>query len=142
MSPWLLLFLAGALALYLLVVLPLSADENPLGRTVVVAPTLDVTVAQGRKAQRMTALVRRWERGWNGTKGEQRAVPDADGRVHFPAVTVRSWAARVVPHEVMTEQRLHIVQAVDGVEAVAAAPVWEHVHRSYADHPLQLKLRL
>ncbi len=138
----LLVFLAGAIALYLLVVLPLTWDENPLGRVVVVAPTLDATLAPAKKRQRVVAVVRRWERGWNGTKGEQRCEPDAEGRIHFPPATVKSWAARVVPHEPVTEQWLYVVTREGGEEVEDPEPLWEHLHRSYEDHPLELRIKL
>jgi hypothetical protein len=151
----LLVFLAGAIALYLLVVLPLTWDENPLGKVVVVAPTLDATLAPAKKRQRVVAVVRRWERGWNGTKGEQRCEPDAhgpppapprppdaEGRIHFPPATVKSWAARVVPHEPVTEQWLYVVTREGGEEVEDPEPLWEHLHRSYEDHPLELRIKL
>ena len=62
MSPWLLLLLGSTLLLYLLVVLPLTRDEVPFGKVVVVAPTLTATL-EGPKRKRVDALVRRWERG-------------------------------------------------------------------------------
>ena len=142
MSPWLLLFLACALLLYLFVILPLVRDENPLGRLVVVAPTLHITLKGGHTRKGVVAVVRRWERGWNGTTGEQRGTPDAKGRLTLPPATVRSWAARVVPHEPSTEQFLFVVLREEGQEHVEEEPSWTHMHFSYDDLPLELAITL
>lgn len=142
MSPWLLVFLAGALALYLLVFLPLVRDENPLGREVVVAPTLQITLQGHHTRRKVVAVVRRWERGWNGSTGEQRVVPDKKGRAELPTASVRSWAARVVPHEPATEQFVYLVLKDDDGERQEEEPAWTHMHFSYDDHPLELKIKL
>jgi len=142
MSPWLLLFLACALALYLLVILPLSSDENLLGRRVVVAPTLRVTLQGHHTKRKVVAVVRRWERGWNGTTGEQRVEHDGDGDLEFPPATIKSWAARVVPHKPVTEQWLHVVLRDGEGERLEPEAVWTTFYLSYEDRPLELKVKL
>lgn len=84
--------------LILLVVLPIIDKYIPFGKKVVMFSKFKgKLVINGDTPVPEATLVQRWEKAWDGAKGEQTVVTDKNGNFEFPRAIERSIAATYVP---------------------------------------------
>ena len=92
---------------FLLLLFTFSGCSMALGKTFVLCSQFNGRLVDASGSPVTGVVVRRtWEWAWNGEKGSEETVTDAEGRFSFPEVTGSSFLAGILPHEASIYQEV------------------------------------